>query len=551
MSSLNNLPIKLRLVILVSILIAVALLIGVLGLRGMHSADKGIDEIYHVEMMHVHTLGVVVDHLGDIRTQVLLGLQHDPGSAFAKMHDHPLGAHLDVIDHDIEVIREHWDEFSSIGLSGEELKLANELAAAKDKLINEGVLPAAELLKSGKYTEANERLLKIVNPTMKRAVELSDRLAEIQTEEAEALYQDTDASYHRMFVLVIAALGIGAALSILLAYITITGITRGVKSVEIAASRLAEGDLNVEVDYRGKDEIGHIAKAFNKMARNFKETVNEIKDAITRLAAAAEETSVVTAQTNSGISQQQVETSQVATAVNEMNATVHEVARNAVEAAAAAKEADDSFAEGKKVVDTIIEAIGALAVEVDQASQVIHDLEQESDHIGSVLDVIKGIAEQTNLLALNAAIEAARAGEQGRGFAVVADEVRTLAGRTQDSTKEIEQMISKLQTGASKAVQVMEKGKEKTSIGVEHAAAAGKALQTINMAVERISGMNTQIASAAEEQSAVTEEINRSIVSINSVAEQSAAGAQQTAAASHDLARLAEQLKGLVERFKV
>jgi methyl-accepting chemotaxis protein len=272
---------------------------------------------------------------------------------------------------------------------------------------------------------------------------------------------------------------------------------------------------------------------------------------VTQLASAAEETSAVTTQTNAGISQQLSETSQVATAMNEMSATVQDVARNAVEAATAAKDADVTFDEGKKVVDRVISAIGELAGEVESAANVIQQLEEESRNIGSVLDVIKSIAEQTNLLALNAAIEAARAGEQGRGFAVVADEVRTLAGRTQESTQEIEEMISRLQSGTDNAVKVMESGKEITQVGVDQAAAAGEALQTINAAVEQISGMNTQIASAAEEQSAVAEEINRSIVSINEVAEQSSIGAQQTAAASDDLAKLAEQLKALVERFKV
>jgi methyl-accepting chemotaxis protein len=237
--------------------------------------------------------------------------------------------------------------------------------------------------------------------------------------------------------------------------------------------------------------------------------------------------------------------------MNEMSATVQEVARNAVEAAEAAKEADNTFHQGKQVIDRVIEAIGELANEVEKAANVIQQLEAESMNIGSVLDVIKSIAEQTNLLALNAAIEAARAGEQGRGFAVVADEVRTLAGRTQQSTQEIEEMISKLQSGANNAVKVMETGKDMTKVGVDQAAAAGEALLTINTAVERITGMNTQIASAAEEQSSVAEEINRSIVSINEVAEQSAAGAQQTAQASNDLARLADQLKALVGRFKV
>lgn len=551
MSLLNNLPIKLRLIILVGTLVAVSLIIGVLGIQGMRNADHAVDEIYHTDLMHVYDLGVVVDHLEDLRSQLLLSFQHDPVSPFVDMHNHQLSLHLDNIHHGIEVIDKHWDAFMAIELHGEQLTLAKEFAADKEKLINQGVLPAIEHVKADDYMAANEQLLKVVNPAMSDVMKLAEKLSESQLEEAEGFFQQTEASYQTMFTLITTVVAVGALLSIILAYITITGIGLGVQRIEEAASRLAQGDLNVQVDYQSKDELGHIAKAFNTMASSFRDTVNEIKDSITRLAAAAEETSVVTAQTNAGISQQQTETSQVATAVNEMNATVHEVARNAVDAASAAKDADDSFTAGKKVVDTIIEAIGALATEVDQAAKVIHDLEQESDSIGSVLDVIKGIAEQTNLLALNAAIEAARAGEQGRGFAVVADEVRTLAGRTQESTKEIEEMITRLQGGAGKAVQVMETGKEKTRIGVDHAAAAGEALQTINEAVARITSMNTQIASAAEEQSAVTEEINRSIVSINSVAEQSATGAQQTAQASDDLAKLAEQLKVLVERFKV
>jgi methyl-accepting chemotaxis protein len=354
-----------------------------------------------------------------------------------------------------------------------------------------------------------------------------------------------------MITLVVVSLSAGAIISLVLAYLTINTITQGVSQIELTAKKLAEGDLAARVDYRNKDELGHISNAFNKMADKFHDAINEVKDSVTQLASAAEETSTVTTQTNQGINQQLTETSQVATAMNEMSATVQEVARNAVEAAEAAREADSTFHQGKQVIDKVIEAIGELAKEVDEAASVIQKLEAESMNIGSVLDVIKSIAEQTNLLALNAAIEAARAGEQGRGFAVVADEVRTLAGRTQESTQEIEEMISNLQSGANNAVKVMAEGKEMTQVGVDQAAAAGEALQTINAAVEQISNMNTQIASAAEEQSSVTEEINRSIVSINEVAEQSATGAQQTAQASDDLARLAEQLKGLVGRFKV
>jgi methyl-accepting chemotaxis protein len=354
-----------------------------------------------------------------------------------------------------------------------------------------------------------------------------------------------------MITWVSAAMGIGALISLFLAWLTISDISRGVAQVQRTADELAAGNLTARVDYKSKDEVGRISDAINMIADQFHSAVGKIMDSVSQLASAAEETSVVTGQTNEGINQQLTETSQVATAINEMSATVQEVARNAVDAAGAAQEADSTFHQGKQVIDKVITAIGDLAGEVEKAGGVIQELEGESKNIGSVLDVIKSIAEQTNLLALNAAIEAARAGEQGRGFAVVADEVRTLAGRTQESTQEIEEMITRLQCGANNAVKVMAEGKEMTLVGVDQAAAAGEALQTINEAVARISDMNTQIASAAEEQSAVTEEINRSIVNINQVAEQSATGAQHVSAASDDLARLAEQLKGLVEHFKI
>ncbi len=242
------------------------------------------------------------------------------------------------------------------------------------------------------------------------------------------------------------------------------------------------------------------------------------------------------------ILEQKDEVDKVATAMTEMSATVHEVARNATEAAEAAQRADEETTKGKMVVSQAIEAIDLLANEVNDAAQVIHRLEQDSDEIGAVLDVIRGIAEQTNLLALNAAIEAARAGEQGRGFAVVADEVRTLAQRTQQSTQEIQNMIERLQSGAQDAVKAMEQGRSRAQVGVEQAAEAGTSLETIAQAVGTISDMNTQIATAAEEQSVVAEEINLNIVSISDMADKIASesgagdlGAGQVTAACEEI----------------
>jgi methyl-accepting chemotaxis protein len=551
MSFLNNLPIKLRLYILVGLMLSVALLVGLIGINGMRKADHAVDELYHQKIAVIHALSVILEKVEDSRTHILFAMQHNPLSIFAKMHDHPVSKHTNRIERNLESIDENWAEFMASRLNAEEKRLAGLFQEELHKFKKEAVEKITKDFKVDKYSNTDRLLKGVVNPVVGEMKETIASLIKLQEEEAEAFFTETNEAYHAMNTLVAVSLAVGAIISLLLAYLTIKTITQGVSRIEQTAKKLAEGDLGARVEYGNKDELGQISTAFNKMADRFHDAINEVKESVTQLASTAEETSTVTAQTNQGISQQLTETSQVATAMNQMSATVQDVARNAVEAAEAAREADSTFHQGKQVIDKVIDAIGELAKEVDEAAGVIQKLESESMNIGSVLDVIKSIAEQTNLLALNAAIEAARAGEQGRGFAVVADEVRTLAGRTQESTQEIEEMISNLQSGANNAVKVMEGGKAMTQVGVDQAAAASKALQTINAAVEQISGMNTQIASAAEEQNSVTEEINRSIASINEVAEQSANGAQQTAQASDELARLAEQLKGLVGRFKV
>ena len=328
-------------------------------------------------------------------------------------------------------------------------------------------------------------------------------------------------------------------------------IINNVKRVGTATQKMADGDLNTRLTLRGNDEMQEIATDFNSMAEKFEALVQQIVSATSQLAAASEEVAVISQESASNLNQQRSETEQVATAMNEMSATVHEVAKNAGDASGAAANADNEAKAGNSIVGQASHSIDELAHEVENAATVIQQLAQDSDSIGSVLTVIKGIAEQTNLLALNAAIEAARAGEQGRGFAVVADEVRTLAGRTQESTQEIESMIDKLQSGAKNAVTAMETGREKATIGVEQTKQAGEALAAITRAVTTISEMNTQIASAAEEQSATTEEMNKNIININQLADQTANSADQSTAASAELSKLATDLQNLVSHFKI
>jgi len=314
---------------------------------------------------------------------------------------------------------------------------------------------------------------------------------------------------------------------------------------------ISQGDLTHKVNLTGKDEFAWMCWEYSEGRKGFMALVKEILGSAGQLAAAAEELSAITEQSNAGVLRQQAEIEQVATAMNEMSATVTEVSKNAGSAATAAQEADDRAKEGLGVVNTTVQTINNLASEVERTSEVIENLKGDSLSIGTVLDVIRDIAEQTNLLALNAAIEAARAGEQGRGFAVVADEVRTLASRTQQSTREINDMIERLQNGANQAVTVMEMGRSKAEESVAQAAKAGEALQAITGVVDNIKSMNIQIATAAEEQSATAEEINRNIVNISAVAQETAGGSQQTASASDELARLASDLQSQVAKFKI
>ncbi|WP_127474737.1 methyl-accepting chemotaxis protein [Sulfurivermis fontis] len=354
----------------------------------------------------------------------------------------------------------------------------------------------------------------------------------------------------------IKAVTLAVMLSVLLAMVYIfsafyMAVLRSIADLKDAIHRMADGDLTVNLTLQTRDEIRHIADQVNAMASRFRELVGNVLRSTHQVATAAEELSAVSEQTNQGINEQLAQTDQVATAVNQMSATVQEVARSAASTSDATRNAQQESHTGHGVVRDTVKTINALAEEIRSAAGVVRKLGEDSEEIGKVLDVIRTIAEQTNLLALNAAIEAARAGEQGRGFAVVADEVRTLAGRTQQSTQEIQAMIERLQSGARQAVQAMVASESKTEEGVAMAARAGEALDSITRSVATIADMSAQIAAAAEEQATVAEEINRNVTQIAQVSDQNAAASTQTASSSTELARLAEELNGMVAVFRV
>ena len=344
-------------------------------------------------------------------------------------------------------------------------------------------------------------------------------------------------------------ISIGTAITI--TWFTLISITRPLSRVNEMLNIVASGDLSRKLDQNGNDEFAQLSRNCNLLIDSLRNLIQGIVSRSTQLATAAEQTSAVTAQSTTAIQEQRTQVEQAASATTEMSSTSQTVLSSANDALGEIKQADDEAERVKSISARNRQTIELLASEVEAASQVINQLQQDSASIGGILDVIRGIADQTNLLALNAAIEAARAGEQGRGFAVVADEVRTLASRTQESTQEIQTMIIALQSGAEKAVSVMETGKKQAANCVEQSEEADKALETITHAVHEAYDRSTQIATAAEEQSAVAHEISTNLESIVAIAEQTTAGSQQTAASSNEVAKLAEELQQSVQEFKL
>ncbi|WP_429098914.1 methyl-accepting chemotaxis protein [Aeromonas veronii] len=373
----------------------------------------------------------------------------------------------------------------------------------------------------------------------------NDRVANLLTKQSEA-------SYERAKLLSTTVGALTLLFVVIVAWLLIRQIRNPVMTLLEQTRQVAAGNLTSQLDMKqfSHDELGKLAQGFNEMQSNLRMLVNEVSSSVVQLGAAAEEISAVAQQSANNMGAQQHELNQLATAMNEMQATVQEVARNTNDAASAATSASDTAAQGSETVNDSIGRIEKVATAIEETALVIRQLGDDSRNIGMVLEVIQGIAEQTNLLALNAAIEAARAGEQGRGFAVVADEVRTLAKRTQDSTSQINHIISELQQRANEAGITMQQSQDMMSETVHTAREAGASIAEISSSVNSISHMNIQIATATEEQGAVSEELNRNVVNISNASEEVATGAKQMAQACNDLNLLATQLQEVVRKFR-
>ena len=368
---------------------------------------------------------------------------------------------------------------------------------------------------------------------------------------AEQAGAEASASYASAQMTVVIFIVVAALLTVLLAWILTRSIVVPIRQAVEVTEVVAAGDLTRTFSVTGKDEPARLLRALSGVQTQLRETIQGIGNSSTQLASAAEELNAVTEDATRGLQRQNDEIQQAATAVNEMSTAVDEVASNAVSTSEQSRATSATAEEGQQQVARTVTSIDKLTSTIESTSSEVQELADKAQNISRVLDVIRAIAEQTNLLALNAAIEAARAGEQGRGFAVVADEVRALAHRTQQSTTEIEDMIGTMQQGTEKSVEAMNISRTMANATLEQANAAGEALKQITAAIAQINERNMVIASAAEEQAQVSREVDRNLVNIRDLSTQSAAGAEQTSSSSRELSRLAVQMNELVNRFRV
>ena len=539
---LRNMKIGLRAASLFTLLGALVLSMGLIAIYETHRMDSATDEIRVTWIPAITALGDISTNLGRARALTLRSLLEDQPEqrqhTLAKVAEVNQALERAIKDYEITII------------AADDRALFNTFVAANERY--HGLQKTVrDAVAAGRIDEAKAEVVGRLATYADDMMKALAVLIQYNTDGADKASERSSDTSEEAFTLVISALVLIMLALVAIATVLTRSIVVPLAEAVSVAERVATGDLTRDIPVQGRDEPALLLGALARMQSSLRETIRTIAASSDQLASASEELHTVTEDTSRGLHQQSAEIDQAATAVNQMTAAVEEVANNAVSTADASKGADQTTRDGRDQVKQALQSIQQLVADVTDTSSQIEQLASSANEISRVLDVIGSIAGQTNLLALNAAIEAARAGEAGRGFAVVADEVRALAHRTQQSTAEIEQMIGGIQTGTERAVGAMHNSQGRASGTLEVAQAAGQALEVIAEAIASINQRNLVIASASEQQAQVAREVDRNLVNIRDLAMQTSAGANQTSAAAQDLSRLAVGLNAMVAQFKV
>ncbi len=540
--SVRNLTIGLRASLFFALMTLLMVALGgfaLLQMQRMHSYSDEVDKNWLPAILASNDIGLATSRVRALTLRLLTQESTaDINDTLARMQEGK--AALDAADGRYEALISSEQERAAYG----------QFVAARDRYMAQQEV-VTDLIKSGRRQAAEDAVSSKLNGYADDMVARLAELTKLNQQGASAAASNTADVYGGSVKMVLGLAVASVVATILLALMLTRSIVGPINQALQVARTIASGDLSQRVQVEGSDEPAELLKALAAMRDSLSDTIEGISNASSQLASASEELNAVTEDSARGLRQQNNELEQAATAVNEMTAAVEEVARNAASTSEASRETDEHSRNGQDQVRQTVSSINALTNDLTETADNVESLAAEVNSITQMLDVIRAVAEQTNLLALNAAIEAARAGEQGRGFAVVADEVRALAHRTQQSTTEIEQMIGSVQKGAGNAVQAMQGSTSMAATTLRLAQAAGEALEGVTRAVSSINERNLVIASASEEQVQVAREVDRNLVNIRDLSTQSAAGAEQTNSASQELSKLAVQLRDLVARFRL
>ncbi len=547
-----NFSIKTKIMIILLVGCVSVTAAGVLGLVGMKRSNNEIETLYKENLTNVTQLSQIMGLMRDNRIQLLLALQHSPDRPdIVKLHDHAMEQHTNSVTKNIEEISAIWKEYLSSNLSPEEKRMADSFAEKRGRFVKEGLLPVRELILQGNYPEATAQTITKINPLFKAANEEVQKLYENEKQQAKKSHEDAVSNYHTTLALVVSAIIGSILLSLVLGFMIIRSISASASALIHASEAMAGGDLTRRVRLENRDELGTIGKSFDIMADSFAQALNKVAESSTQVATAANQVHGTAERIATGAEEVAAQSTTVATAGEEMAATSGDIAQNCQLAVESAQRATDTAQRGFEVVKRTIDGIKFRGVKTRENAHIVESLGSRSDQIGAIVATIEDIADQTNLLALNAAIEAARAGEQGRGFAVVADEVRALAERTTRATKEISEMIKAIQSETKLAITSMEEGVRGTERGAVEAAQLETSLNEILEQISSVSLQVHQIATAAEEQTATTSEISNNMHQITEVVQQTSEGAHESATAAAQLNSNAEELQRLVRQFRL
>ena len=550
---LSNLNVGPRLFILTAIMTIFMVVIGAIGLRAESEMVHRLEAVYNDQVTPMADLGKINHLMNGNFADILRALQHNPEIAISKLHDHPVSEHIKRIEANQAHIDKLWAKYMETTLTPEEKKLADDYDQKRKAYQGEILQPMLQALGENDFSlEKQSRFLKGNRTHASPLVKSMEALLEIQAKNAKDTYTEAESSYVMVRAISIGTLIGGVTLGLFLAWWIIRSITGPLNQMRATISEVEKnGDFTRRIPVDTEDEVGQTAKSFNQLMAALQQTLGQVLVSVAKVSDAAQTLSAASGQVATSSSSQSEATSAMAAAVEEMTVSINHVSDSAHEAVEISRKSGKLSTEGGEVIHKAAAEMSQIAETVRHTAQAIEELGQHSNHISSIVQVIKDVADQTNLLALNAAIEAARAGEQGRGFAVVADEVRKLAERTTKATEEITQMIAAMQHSAKAAVTTMGSAVDQVSGGVALAKQAGSAIVQIKDGAEQVVGVVNDISSALAEQSSASNDIAAQVEKVAQMTEENSAAAAETASAANNLQELANSMQAAVNRFKI